>query len=284
MTCYTALVTPFDPSGNLDEEGFRCNLAHQQAVDGIVVLGTTGEVPTLSSQEKRRLITIAREQKLPLMVGCGAYSTTQTLENLKEAAELGADSALVVTPYYNKPTQEGLFRHFEKLAKESPLPIILYNIQGRTSVNLETETLKQLLDFPSIVGVKEASGNLKQICEAIALKNRRPDFQVYAGDDAWTLPLMALGGDGVISVSSNLVPKQMKELVNACREKDLERAQKLNERLLPLYEATGLETNPIPIKAAMEMAGFAAGSPRLPLTPLKDVYLPIIKRLIQELI
>lgn len=284
MTCYTALITPFNQAGDLDEAGFENNLTFQQPVDGLVVLGTTGETPTLSLFEKKRVLTLARQSPLPLMVGCGAYSTTQTLENLQLAAEHGADNALVVTPYYNKPTQEGLFRHFEYLATHSPLPIVVYNIQGRTSVNLKTETLYKLLSFPNIIGVKEASGNLKQICEVVALKNERPDFQVYAGDDIWTLPLMALGGDGVISVSSNLVPKLMKALVEACKQANYSVAQSLHQRLLPLFEASSFETNPIPIKAAMQVAGLAAGKPRLPLTPLQETYLPSLKMLVEELV
>ncbi len=284
MTCYTALITPFDKEGNLDEEGFEKNLAHQRSVDGLVALGTTGETPTLTLTEKKQILTLARKSSLPLMVGCGAYSTLQTLENLKLAAEYGADSALVVTPYYNKPTQEGLFCHFETLAKHSPLPIILYNNQARTSVNLQIETLKKLIEFPNIIGMKEASGNLAQICETIALKKRRSDFQVYAGDDIWTLPLMALGGDGVISASSNLVPKLMKELVDACKSGNNSLAQQINNRLIPLYASTSFESNPIPIKAAMELAGFPAGEPRLPLTPLHPSYLPPLKAIVEDLL
>ncbi len=284
MTCYTALITPFDSAGSLDETGLEKNISLQEGVDGLVVLGTTGETPTLSLAEKKRVLALARKSPLPLIAGCGAYSTLQTLENLNLAADYGADYALVVTPYYNKPTQEGLFRHFEFLADKSPLPIILYNIHGRTSVNLKPETLRRLLPLPKIIGVKEASGNLSQIAETISMKKTRPDFQVYAGDDAWTLPLMALGGDGVISVSSNLVPRIMKELVDACKEGDYLRARTINQRLLPLYEASAFETNPIPIKAAMEAAGLAAGAPRLPLTPLHASFLPALKDAIKDLL
>jgi 4-hydroxy-tetrahydrodipicolinate synthase len=218
------------------------------------------------------------------MVGCGTYSTAQTLENMKCAADLGAGSALVVTPYYNKPTQEGLYRHFAYLAEHSPIPLIVYNIQGRTSLNLKTETLRRLLPFPSIIGVKEGSGNLSQISEAIALKKTRPDFQVYASDDVWILPLMAMGGDGVISTVGNLLPQRIKELVTACKQGDLSRAQEIHLNLLPLFELTGIETNPIPIKAAMQLAGFAAGSPRLPLTPLDSAFLPIVKATVKGLL
>jgi len=284
MTCYTALITPFDKEGKLDEEGFQRNLTHQNVVDGLVVLGTTGEVPTLTTEEKKRLIILARPGSHHLMVGCGVYSTSQTLENLKRAADLGADSALVVTPYYNKPTQEGLFRHFKTLAQSSPLPIIVYNIQGRTSINLKTETLKRLAELPQIVGVKEASGNISQISEVIALKKLYPDFRVYAGDDTLTLPLMALGGDGVISVTSNLVPKLMKELVDACKTGHYAVARQLHHRLAPLFQASGFETNPIPIKAAMDMAGFAAGAPRLPLTPLDASFSAALQKVVAGLL
>ncbi len=284
MTCYTALITPFDEEGCLDEEGLRKNLFRQQTVDGIAALGTTGEMPTLSLEEKKRFLSIARETDLALMVGCGANSTSQTIENLNLAADHGADSALVVTPYYNKPTQEGLFCHFETLARTSPLPIILYNIQGRTSVNLASETLKRLIAFPQIIGIKEASGSIEQITEAIALKKERPDFLVYAGDDLMTLPTMALGGDGVISVASNLVPMLMKELVDACQAGSYAHAQQVNALLLPLFKASNWETNPIPIKAAMEIAGFAAGSPRLPLTSLHKAYLAPLQKVVKDLI
>lgn len=283
MTCYTALITPFNKEGGLDEEGLRHNLASQNEMDGIVALGTTGETPTLTFEEKRRIIQISRESPLPLMVGCGAYSTHQTLENLKCAADLGADSSLVVTPYYNKPTQEGLFRHFLMIAHNSPLPIVLYNIPGRTAVNLKSETLEKLAQIPSIIGIKEASGDIAQISKAIEIKKWRPDFKVYAGDDALTLPVISLGGDGVISVASNLLPKQMKKLSLASKEENHTVALNLNLQLFPFFQACGFETNPIPIKAAMDLAGLAAGSPRLPLTPLDKTYLPLMKQIIQNL-
>lgn len=274
MTCYTALITPFDASGALDEEGLVANLAHQKSggVDGVVALGTTGETPTLSADEKKRVIQLCKGTGLPLMVGCGANSTTQALENIKWAADLGATSVLVVTPYYNKPTQEGLYQHFAHLATHSPLDIVIYNIHGRTAVNLETETLKRLASFPKLVGVKEASGDVAQISEVIAL-NR---YKVYAGDDVMTLPLMAMGGDGVIGVASNLVPHLMKRLVT-------EKSVELHHKLLPLFRMQGIETNPIPIKAAMQLAGFAAGAPRLPLTPLSKRFLPILHSIVEEL-
>lgn len=274
MTCYTALITPFDEKGELDERGFEENLDRQTGIDGVVVAGSTGEAPTLTESEKKRLITLARKSSQHLMVGCGTYSTIQTLENLKNAADLGADSALVVIPYYNKPTQEGIFQHFAYLAERTPLPLIVYNIQGRTSVNLKSETLKRLLPFPKIVGVKEGSGNLSQISEVISLKKIRSDFRVYASDDIWILPLMALGGDGVISTLSNLIPDRIKELATSEGIK----ARSLHLELTPLFELVGIETNPIPIKAMMQLKGFASGRPRLPLTPLDPSLIPILQR------
>lgn len=274
MTCYTALITPFNDKGELDERGFEENLARQTGVDGVVVAGSTGEAPTLTESEKKRLITLARNNTNHLMVGCGTYSTMQTLDNLKSASDLGADSALVVIPYYNKPTQEGIFQHFAYLAEKSPLPLIVYNIQGRTSVNLKSETLKRLLPFPMILGVKEGSGSLTQISEVISLKKIRSDFKVYASDDIWILPLMALGGDGVISTLSNLIPERIKELVTS----DGMRARSIHHELTPLFEMVGIETNPIPIKAMMQLKGLAAGKPRLPLTPLDPSLIPGLQR------
>lgn len=284
MTCYSALITPFDREGNLDEEGFAQNLLQQKTVDGLLVLGSTGESPTLTESEKKRVIAIARKHALPLMVGCGGYSTTQTIANIKQAADLGGDSALVVTPYYNKPTQEGLFQHFKTIAYNSPLPIIVYNIQGRTAVNILTDTLKRIVALPNITGIKEASGNMAQISEVIALKREFPHLQVFAGDDILTLPLMSLGGDGVISVVSNLVPTLMKKLVSACQAGKYSEAQMIHLQLLPMFQASGFETNPIPIKAAMAMAGFAAGDPRLPLTPLSSHFLANLKSIVEKIL
>ena len=271
---YSVLVTPFLQDESLDEEGFRQNLRFQieGGVDGIVILGTTGEAPTLTPQEKERLIRIAREEikpPMPLIVGTGNYSTARTIAETVAAQDLGADIALVVTPYYNRPTQEGLFRHFEALCKAVKIPIIPYNIQGRTGQNLHTDTLKRLMTLPQIIGVKEASGNIVQMMEVLEqVLKQRPDFLVFSGDDNLTLPLISLGGHGILSVVSNLVPAAVAELVHAALSGDIAKARALHFQLLPLFRAAFIETNPIPIKAMMNHTGMPAGPCRLPLCDL----------------
>lgn len=271
---YTVTITPFHSDGSFDEEGFHKLIERQvdAQVDGIVVLGTTGEAPTLSLEEKKKIIQIARrtiKSSTKLVVGTGSYSTETTIEETRIAENLGADAALVVTPYYNKPTQEGLYLHYKTLAESTKLPIILYNIQGRCGQNLATSTLSRLFEFPTIIGVKEASANIPQIMDVIeAAKNYRPDFRIFSGDDNLTLPIMALGGHGVLSVASNLVPHQIIELCRACLENNWEEARKLHYELLPLFRGIFIETNPIPIKALMQWEGLPAGPCRLPLCHL----------------
>lgn len=288
MTCsglYTALITPFKGNGSLDEEGFRQNVLMQikAGVSGLVVLATTGEAPTLNRKEKDRIIQIARAAApCEIIVGCSCNATSEAIENLKQAEILGATSALVAAPYYNKPTQEGIFRHFEALSFATSLPILVYNIPGRTAVNIEIETLRRIAELPNILGVKEASGNIGHIGAVIHLKQQRPTFRVFAGDDAITLPLMALGGDGVICFLSNLIPTRMKKLVDACLQGDFNQARALHFELLPLFQATNLETNPIPIKAAMQACGLPSGLPRLPLTPLAETFRFQLMRALKE--
>ena len=270
---YTALVTPFDTNGKLDEDGLRNNIRFQieQGVDGILVLGTTGETPTLSTEEKIQVIRIAREEtsgKIRLMVGTGSYSTKTTIENSRLAEEMEVDSLLVVTPYYNKPMQQGLIYHFKAVAQAVNIPIMLYNIQSRCGQNITTETLEHLAQVPNIVGVKEASGNLLQIMDVI----HKIEFSVMSGDDALTFPIMALGGDGVISVASNLIPKEIKKLISS-QEKEL------HYQLLPLFKSLFIETNPIPVKTAMNMVGMAAGSCRLPLCEMQPENLQQLKKI-----
>lgn len=271
---YTVAITPFDEHGHLDEQGFRENLRFQltHRVDGIVLLGTTGEAPTLTHEEQARIITIGAEEvkgKAVLMVGTGSYSTAEAIEKTAMAKKLGADVALIVTPYYNKPTQEGMYRHFKAIAEAVVLPICVYNIQGRTGTNMQTDTLARLAKIPQIISVKEASGNVSQMMEVIQqVAQYRPGFTVLSGDDALTLPLMALGGHGILSVVSNLCPQPMRQLVDACAKGDFAEARKLHYQLLPFFKAAFIETNPIPIKAAMQASGQAAGSCRLPLCDL----------------
>lgn len=271
---HTALVTPFDRDGKLNEEVLRQNIRFQLEanVDGIVILGTTGETPTLTSDEKLRIIEIAvkeNQSRSVLTVGTGCYSTEQTIENTKQAKENGADAALIVTPYYNKPTQEGLYRHFKKVAGAVDIPIIIYNIAGRTGVNLQTETLKRLSDIPNIIGVKEASGNILQMMDVYqSIAEHREDFCLLSGDDALTLPAMSIGAHGVISVVSNLVPGLVKELTTYLSSGNFKAARELHYRLLPLIKGAFIETNPIPIKALMNSFGMNVGSCREPLSDL----------------
>lgn len=273
---YTALITPFTDEDELDENGLRQLLKRQiQAnMDGIVVLGTTGEAPTLSVHEKKRVIDIAKEecgQQTTLIVGTGSYSTKQTIENTKAAEKAGADSALIVTPYYNKPSQEGLYQHFKNVAENSDLPIILYNIPGRAGQNLHIDTLERLLDIPSIVGIKEASGSISQINDTIDLVRKlRPEFTVLSGDDALTLSVMALGGDGIISVISNLFPREVKKLTEDLAAGNLDAARGMHFQLMPMVRMAFLETNPIPLKAMHQMCDLPGGRCRLPLCNLSE--------------
>lgn len=269
----TAIVTPFKENGDLDEQSLR-NLVEFQIknkIDGILPCGTTGESPTLDYEEHHKVIEIvidAAKGKVPVIAGTGSNSTREAIEMTKKAAEAGADASLQVCPYYNKPTQEGLYRHFSAIAKAVDIPIIIYNIQGRTGVNMETSTLARLAkEHSNIVGVKEASGNVAQMMEVI---NELPkNFTVLSGDDNLTLPLMALGGKGVISVASNIVPKEMHELTEYALNGNFEKANQLHYKLLPLFKGIFIETNPIPIKAALAMKGMIKESYRLPMCEMK---------------
>jgi 4-hydroxy-tetrahydrodipicolinate synthase len=286
---YTALITPFKPNGQLDEEGLRTliriQLEHQ--IDGIVVLGTTGEAPTLTTSEKQRIIEISREMtqsQIKLIVGTGSYSTHETIEQTLQAQNLGADAALIVTPYYNKPTQEGIFKHFETICKATSIPICLYNIQGRTGQNIQTSTLKRLSEFSTIIGIKEASGDINQMMEVIqTISQSQSNFTVLSGDDALTLPLIALGGHGIISVISNIVPKAMKTLVNASLHGDFQRAAQIHYQLLALMKVAFIETNPIPIKAALNLKNLPSGPCRLPLCDLNSHHLQKLTEVLNEL-
>lgn len=271
---HTALVTPFDQNGNINEEALCEQVKYQldNHVDGLVVLGTTGEVPTLTLNEKMRVIQVvgkANKDKSLLTVGTGCYSTLGTIENTQIAKDLGADIALIVTPYYNKPSQEGLHYHFKKIAESVDIPILVYNIAGRTGQNLQTETLKRLSDIPNIVGVKEASGNILQMMDVyLEIKQSRPDFSILSGDDSLTLPAMAIGAQGVVSVVSNLVPGSIKALTDFLLSGDFQAAKRLHYELYPLFKAAFIETNPVPIKASMNYFGMNAGPCRLPLCHL----------------
>lgn len=284
--CGTALVTPFR-GGVVDMEAFA-SLVDRQVEAGIhflVPLGTTGETPCLDLQEKRALLQCAREHAAgkPVMVGVGTNSLRGTLNNIKEIKDCGADLYLVVAPYYNKPTQEGLYQYFKAVAESSDKPVVLYNVPGRTSVNLEAETTLRLAeDCENIIAVKEASANYPQICEI--LRNRPESFSVLSGNDNDTLALMATGADGVISVASNVAPKEMVALVEAMQKNDIETARGLNFRLMPLFKACFAESNPIPAKAALSLMGMIENELRLPLTPAADKTLELMKTVIKDLL
>ena len=268
-----ALVTPFE-NGRVDEAKIRelveFHVAH--GTDGIVPCGTTGESPTLSHEEHRRVIEIVVEAargRLGVIAGTGSNCTREAVELTRHAKAVGADGALLVNPYYNKPTQEGLYQHFRAIAEAVDIPLLVYNIAGRTAVNVETDTLARLArDCRNIVGVKEASGSLDQMTQVILACG--PEFSVLSGDDNLTLPLMSVGGRGVISVIANIVPKETAEMTHAALEGDWKRARELHLRLFPLARAAFIETNPIPIKEAMAMAGMIAPEFRLPMCRMAE--------------
>lgn len=270
---FTALITPMNADGSVDFDGFRTLVRFQleSGISGLLPLGTTGETPTLDEDEEDKLIDIVIAEakgKVPVIVGAGSNCTRDAVKYVKRAKQKGADYALVVTPYYNKPTDEGIFLHFRACA-EVGLPIIVYNIAGRTGKNISTPLLSRIAELPNIVGVKEASGDISQMMDVInTIARKRNDFTVLSGDDALTLPLAALGGDGVISVLSNIAPKEMTELTLAAISGDMDKARELHYRLLPAFRAAFIETNPVPLKAAMNMKGLPAGSLRLPMCSL----------------
>jgi 4-hydroxy-tetrahydrodipicolinate synthase len=266
-------------NGEVDYEGFRELIDFQlrEGINGIVPLGTTGETPALEEDEEELLIKIAVKEakgRVPLIVGAGSNSTKSAVAYAKRVKRLGADAALVVTPYYNKPNDEGIFLHFQTVAKESGIPVIIYNIASRTGKNIGGPLMERLSLIPGIIGVKESSGDINQIGDVIALAKKRKaegkNFSIFSGDDGLTLPVLALGGDGIISVVSNLVPAKVAALAKTCLDGDFAKARDLHYELLPFFKAAFVETNPIPIKAAMGMAGFPSGPVRLPLGPLSE--------------
>ena len=268
----TALVTPFRHDGTLDERALHGLIQRQiqAGIDFLVPCGTTGESPTLTHEEHLRVVEIAvklGKGKVPVLAGAGGYNTMEVISRARELAEIGADGILSVTPYYNKPTQEGLYQHFRTIAEAVPLPIILYSVQGRTGVNIEPATVKRLAEIENIVGIKEASGNISQMA---AILNSVPDnFIVLSGDDAITLPLMALGGRGVISVVSNEIPAEMTKLTRLALQGDFAGAREIHRRYHPLMEINFVESNPIPVKAALAEMELLEPVWRLPLVPPK---------------
>jgi len=266
----TALVTPFKKSGEVDEAAVR-RLGRRQIDNGthfLVPAGTTGENPTLEFSERIRMVEILVEEakgQALVLAGAGGYNTKDVVHLAKAMHKAGAHGLLSVTPYYNKPTQEGIVQHFTAIADATPLPVILYNIASRTGVNIETPTIARLAQIPNIVGVKEASGSLTQMCDV--LRSVPADFLVLSGDDALTLPLMAVGGRGIISVASNEIPAEMVQMVEAAERGDFAAARAIHARILPLMQINFVEPNPMPVKAAMAAMGLLEEIYRLPMVP-----------------
>jgi 4-hydroxy-tetrahydrodipicolinate synthase len=274
-----ALVTPFK-NGAVDEAALRklVDFHVESGTDCVSPVGTTGESPTLTHDEHERVIAVVCEQaagSIKVMAGTGSNSTTEAIRLTKFAKKSGADAALMVAPYYNKPTQEGFFRHFQAVAQAVDLPIVLYNIPGRTAKNIEPETIARIAEIPTIVAIKESTGSMDQASQILALT----DLTVLSGDDSLTLPLMAIGGRGVVSVVGNIIPRDVKSLITAFRSGDLDAAQQWHRKLFPLCrDMLGLATNPIPLKAAMQMLGRDTGELRLPMTALDSAQMAALKK------
>jgi 4-hydroxy-tetrahydrodipicolinate synthase len=284
--CGTALVTPFQPDFSLDEAALR-KLVQRQicgGVDFLVPCGTTGENPTLTRREHLRVVEITLQEaagKMPVVAGAGGYNTQEVMDLARELESLGANGLLSVTPYYNKPTQEGLYQHYRAIARSTRLPIVLYNVPGRCGSNLEPSTVKRLAEIDNIVGLKEASGNISQMA---ALANAVPDdFAILSGDDAIALPLFALGGRGVISVASNEIPAEIVRLCQHGLRGEFEEARAIHRKYLPLMEINFIESNPIPVKAALALMGLLEPVWRLPMVAPKAENLERIRAVLQSL-
>ncbi len=284
--CGTALGTPFRPDGSLDEAGVS-RLAKRQIDLGahfLVPCGTTGECPTLTDAEQVRVVELVAAEargRVPVLAGAGGYNTQEVIHAARRMRSAGADGILSVTPYYNKPTPEGLFQHYRAIAEAIELPIVVYNVPGRTGVNVDPATLIRLSTVPHIVGVKEASGNVTQMCEICA--GVPDDFIVLSGDDALTLPLMAVGGRGIISVASNEIPAEMSRLVETAERGDFAAARALHQQLLPLMLVNFIESNPIPVKSAMVSMGLLEEVYRLPMVPPRPASKQRIQAVLQAL-
>ena len=284
--CGTALVTPFRKDLSLDEATLRVLVRRQiqAGINFLVPCGTTGESPTLLHEEHLRVVAITLEEakgKVPVLAGAGGYDTRHVIEMAREIERMGAEGILSVTPYYNKPTQEGLYHHFKAIAAATSLPIILYNVPPRTNVNIDPPTLRRLSEIENIIGVKEASGNISQITQVI--QQVPEDFLVLSGDDALTLPLAAMGGRGIISVASNEIPAEMTQLARLCLAGKFEEARIMQRKWLPLMEVNFIETNPTPVKAAMAEMGLLEPVFRLPLVPPRTENLAKIRTVLESL-
>lgn len=281
----TAMVTPFNKNMEVDYTKAQ-ELAEyliSNGSDGVVVAGTTGESPTLSKEEKINLFQAVKEavgSKGQVIAGTGSYSTKDSIELTKKAEKIGVDGVMLVVPYYNKPPQEALYQHFKTIAENTKLPVILYNVPGRTSTNMLPETVFKLSQIPNIVAIKEASGNMDQVS---AIKNLvSSDFLIYSGDDSLTLPILALGGHGIISVASHIVGNEIKEMIDSFIKGEVLEAQKIHNKLFPLFKAMFITTNPIPIKTAVNLIGIEVGDLRLPMINVNDEQKEIIINALEE--
>lgn len=280
--CATALITPMKKGGSIDEDGLRQLVRFQEAhgIKYLVPCGSTGESATLDNEEHLSVIRIVVDEakKAKVIAGAGSNATSEAIHLSKVAQDIGADGLLSVCPYYNKPTHQGIIKHFEAIASSVSIPIIVYNIPSRTGTNITSATMLQLANIPGISGVKEASGDINQIANIAA--NAPKDFTVLSGDDAMTLPAMALGAKGVISVVSNIVPQRMLDMVDSMLAGDIRRARGLNAEMLKLYSTMFLETNPIPVKTAMRLMGMPSGEFRLPLCDMTQANLESLKKVL----
>jgi 4-hydroxy-tetrahydrodipicolinate synthase len=281
---FTALITPFK-NGEVDREALA-DLAEfqiRQGVNGLVPCGTTGETPALTEEEDRLVVETAVHVsggQVPVIAGTGSNSTDMAIKYTRMAEKAGADGSLQVAPYYNKPTQEGLFRHFAAIAENTSLPLILYNIPSRTSVTLSAETVARLAELPNIVGIKDSTLSVSMVSDVRRLCGE--EFAILSGDDPMTLPVMSLGGNGVISVASNVAPAAVSEMVKALNSEDFERGRELHYELFPLFRALFLETNPIPVKAAASLLGLCSDEMRLPLVPMSGENLLKLQKVMEE--
>lgn len=281
----TAMVTPFDTGGKVDFGAARelAQMLIDSGNDGLVVAGTTGEGPVIPAEEKVKLFAAVKEavgDKGTVLANTGNYNTAESVALSKEAEAIGMDGVMLVVPYYNKPSQEGLYQHFKTIAQAIKLPVLLYNVPSRTVRNLEAATVKRLAEVENIVAIKEASGDLDQATELCSIAPG--DFHIYSGDDSLTLPLLSVGGHGVVSVAGHLVGKRIKEMVVAYGEGNVDKARKIHRELYPLFKILFLTTNPVPVKTALKLIGYPVGDVKLPLVPLNSSELGRLKGVLRD--
>lgn len=282
----TAMVTPFDQNGNIDTKRAEALVEHliSNGSDGIVVAGTTGESPTINTEEKLTLFdTVVKtaNKRVPILAGTGTSNTAYSVDFTKEASRMGVDGIMVVTPYYNKPSQEGMIAHFKEIAGATKLPVMLYNIPGRSVVNLSTESIIELSKVDNIVSVKEASGDLDQMADII--EHTSDDFSLYSGDDSLTLPTLSIGGDGIVSVASHVIGNEMQQMITAFLEGNIHTAAKWHRKLLPVMKSMFLAPNPTCVKAALEAKGIRVGGVRLPLVEISEELKETIKKALDSI-